>query len=194
MNPQTAIDRSWIQTFTGKKFYPLDPDPELICLEDIAHSLACQGRYAGHARQFYSVAQHSVHLAEVIMDRHPLSDRFRLAKYALLHDASEAYLTDIPAPLKHRPEFAFYRDAEDLLQRLIFRKFGLAGDGSAEVREMDKQMVAEEAAIYMSPQHHDWPYQRVQGWLDGSYGWTWHHAELRFHETFERITTKLETA
>ncbi len=54
----------WIQTFTGKKFFPLTPDPELICIEDIAHSLSMQCRYNGHSKQFYSVAQHSVILSQ----------------------------------------------------------------------------------------------------------------------------------
>lgn len=114
---ETPTRTDWIQTYTGKKFFPLDPDPELICIEDIAHSLAMQCRYNGHTRRFYSVAQHSVILASKFFKSHDL--RFA----ALLHDASEAYLSDVPLPIKHLPQFTFYREAEDRLQRMIFAKF-----------------------------------------------------------------------
>ena len=54
---------SWAQTFTGRQFFPLDPDPQDIDIVDIAHSLAMQCRYNGHTDRFYSVAEHCVHVS-----------------------------------------------------------------------------------------------------------------------------------
>lgn len=107
----------WIQTYTGARFYPLEPDAGLIRIEDIAHSLSMQCRYTGHTSRFYSVAEHSLILAKEFHT----GWHYRLV--ALLHDAAEAYLSDIPRPLKRLPEFAFYREAEDRLQEMIFDKF-----------------------------------------------------------------------
>lgn len=107
----------WIQTYTGKRFYPLEPDADLICIKDIAHSLSMQCRFNGHTAKFYSVAEHSVKLSrEFFCGWH-----YKLA--ALLHDASEAYLSDIPRPIKHEPSMWFYRVAEKNLQTMIFDKF-----------------------------------------------------------------------
>lgn len=107
----------WIQTYTGARFYPLEPDLDLIRIADIAHSLSMQCRYTGHTARFYSVAEHSLILAKEFHT----GWHYRLV--ALLHDATEAYLSDIPRPLKYLPEFAFYRHAEDRLQEMIFDKF-----------------------------------------------------------------------
>lgn len=142
---------AWIQTFTGRKFFPLDPDPEMICIEDIAHSLSLQCRFSGHSRRMYSVAEHSIALSRELVDRN-------LALEALLHDASEAYLSDIPSPLKRLPEFAFYRNAEDTLQALIYTKFGLPATPSRTVKLMDKMILRNEALspAIMNPTHPDW--------------------------------------
>lgn len=88
----------YIQTYTGKKFHPFDPKPEEICIEDIAHSLAHICRFNGHTEFFYSVAQHSLIVAHLLKDESPLTQLL-----GLLHDAAEAYIGDIPAPIK--PEF-----------------------------------------------------------------------------------------
>lgn len=55
----------WMQTYGGMKFWPLDPDPDRIIIEDIAHALSNICRYGGHARKFYSVAEHSIHVSNV---------------------------------------------------------------------------------------------------------------------------------
>lgn len=83
----------WIQTYTGRQFWPLDPKPEEVCIEDIAHALSQQCRYAGHTIRFYSVAQHSVEIA--------LRVPRAAALWGLLHDAAEAYLVDLPRPVKY---------------------------------------------------------------------------------------------
>lgn len=142
----------WIQTFTGKKFFPLAPDADAIDIVDIAHALANQCRFNGHSKKFYSVAEHSAIAATLCK-----SDRY-LAKYMLLHDAAEAYLSDIPRPLKVLPEFGFYREAEGRLQAMIYEKFGLAPIEPSGVKDLDKQMLREEAMspALMWPLHPDW--------------------------------------
>ncbi len=126
---------NWIQTYTGKAFDPFDVDPAAICIEDIAHALANVCRFTGHSRQFYSVAQHSVEVATRLPHE--------LQAAALLHDASEAYLTDVPRPLKQRPEFKFYREAEEQLQQAIYQCFGLqpSSEDLARIKEMDGRML-----------------------------------------------------
>lgn len=108
----------WIHCFSGKRMYPLNPNPDDICIEDIAHALSLQCRYTGHCRFHYSVGQHSL----LVMSLCPFKDRL----WGLLHDASEAYLTDVASPLKHQPEFEGYREAECYLTGVIADKFELA--------------------------------------------------------------------
>ena len=145
----------WIQTYTGKKFFPLKPNPADICIEDIAHSLSMQCRFAGHSKQFYSVAQHCNAMVNCWF---PHPEQRELAKYALMHDASEAYLTDIPRPLKHLPEFQFYREAEKRLTEMIYIKFGLNPVEPDEIKKADWEILCEEAMSprIMSPLHPNW--------------------------------------
>ena len=113
---------NWIQTYTGKRFYPLDPRPEDIEIVDIAHSLSRKTRFNGHASRHYSVAEHSILVAYHVSLDDP-DPRVVLA--ALLHDASEAYLSDVPRPIKMLDEMAPYRAVEEKVERLIAAKYGL---------------------------------------------------------------------
>lgn len=105
-----------IRTFTGRYVNVFEPTVEMICIEDIAHALARQCRFGGHLKEFYSVAQHSLDCANRV------PDGFRLQ--ALLHDASEAYLLDMPSPIKCR--LGDYRGVERKLMFVIAEKFGFA--------------------------------------------------------------------
>jgi 5'-deoxynucleotidase YfbR-like HD superfamily hydrolase len=107
-------DNNWIQTFTGRQFWPLDPRPEDIELLDIAHALANKCRYTGHTRSFYSVAQHSVLVSEIV----PAAD----AHWGLLHDASEAYLPDVARPVKR--ELAGFQEIENRLMGCVAERDG----------------------------------------------------------------------
>ena len=62
-----AISKGWIQTFTGKRMYPLDPKPEDICIEDIAHALSNICRFTGHTKKFYSVGEHSINCLDLFV-------------------------------------------------------------------------------------------------------------------------------
>jgi len=125
-DPRTAI-----RTISGHLFYPLEPREEEILLEDIGHALSHLCRFVGHTRSFYSVAQHSVLVSKLV----PPAD----ALWALLHDASEAYLNDIARPLKHTSLLADYRAAETKLQALIYRRFGLKGEEPESVKLADQK-------------------------------------------------------
>lgn len=107
-----------ITTYMGEDFTPLTPDAKQIHIEDIAHALSLMCRANGHFVSFYSVAQHCINCANEAMAR-GLPARMQLA--CLLHDASEAYLSDVTRPVKqHLPK---YREIENNLQDMIFDKF-----------------------------------------------------------------------
>ncbi len=109
---------SYITTFTGKHFDPIEIDPDLIDLADIAHALSLLCRANGHFPHFYSVAQHCVNCYVEAGER-MYTPRVQLA--CLLHDAAEAYMTDLPRPVKELlPD---YCRAEDVLLDAIWVKY-----------------------------------------------------------------------
>ena len=95
---------SWIQTYTGRQVHVPPESPNEICLEDIAHHLANICRFRGACSSFYSVAEHSVRVARAIamgfVGNSPRENNTNLLRWALLHDAHEAYLGDTPRPVK----------------------------------------------------------------------------------------------
>lgn len=127
-------ESSWIQTFSGKKFYPLNPLPQEICIEDIAHGLANTCRFAGQCNVNYSVAQHSLLVSHRVPPEHAL--------WGLLHDASEAYHGDLARPIKnHLPG---YRQMQDRLMAAIAQRFGLTLPMPPEVKIADNRMLVTE--------------------------------------------------
>lgn len=108
---------SWIATYSGKMFDLVNPEPDGVMIADIAHALSLQCRFAGHVREFYSVAQHSVIVSTMVPRQWALE--------ALLHDAAEAYIGDITRPLKGllRGEWALI---ESRIQQAVCERFGLS--------------------------------------------------------------------
>jgi 5'-deoxynucleotidase YfbR-like HD superfamily hydrolase len=103
-------------TYTGRTFWPMDPRPDEVSILDIAQALSHQCRFSGHTREFYSVAEHSVRVSQIVPAPHQL--------WALLHDAAEAYLLDWPRPLKQNGLMGWlYRRAERRLMRVICQRF-----------------------------------------------------------------------
>ncbi len=125
----------WSETYSGKKFYQLDPLPEDIDIQDIAHALSRMCRFAGHTREFWSVAQHSLLVSRLAGEMYcPYHNNHRQHSVAykticdielagLLHDASEAYLVDIPRPIKYTSTMLPYRESEQYLQDMIYGKY-----------------------------------------------------------------------
>lgn len=143
-------DEAWIQTFSGKRFTPTNPNPDSIVIQDIAHSLSMQCRFSGHVKRFYSVAQHSVLVSYLCNNEDSL--------WGLLHDATEAYLIDIPRPLKRSGKFDAYLEFEKNMQTAICRRFGLIDKEPPSVKKADTILLATEARDLMSPLRDDWIY------------------------------------
>lgn len=124
--------KDFLLTASGKRFYPADPKPEMICLADIAQGLSQLCRFSGQTSVFYSVAQHCLHVSS-ILKRQGASIELQLA--GLLHDASEAYMADVPRPVKIR--LTNYREMEDTVVKVIFEKYKLNFDLYHQVKEAD---------------------------------------------------------
>ena len=131
----------WMQLVSGKPFFPLDPRPEDIDINDIAHALSMVCRFGGHVHSFYSVAEHSVRVSDAIRDAGgSLEEEFA----GLLHDASEAYLGDVIWPLKVSPELGAYRAVEERVERVIAEAFGMLWPLPKIVKQFDLVLLATE--------------------------------------------------
>ena len=149
--PVTVIENrmpSSILTSTGKWFDILRPDPSLIDLRDIASALSKLCRFGGHCQQFYSVAEHSILAAKMMRQRN--GGNPALIRWALLHDASEAYVVDIPRPAKR--QLTEYMKIEDAIQRAVADRFGLQWPIPQEVHEVDHDILSLELRAYMPAQ------------------------------------------
>jgi hypothetical protein len=167
----------WMQTYTGRRFYPLDPQPVEIVAEDIAHALSLLCRYGGHVDRFYSVAEHCVLMSEAVAPENALA--------ALLHDATEAYVCDVPRPLKR--QLPGYRAIEDMVWLAIVACFPVPLILPDEVHEADSRILLNERATLMS---------RAETWasLDGLTqlpvvvtGWQPAEAETAYLDRLEEL-------
>ena len=141
---------NWTQTFTGVKFYPLDPRVEEIHVLDIAQGLALTNRWNGQVQYPFSVAAHSLYVSELCEPQHAL--------VGLLHDASEAYIGDMIRPLKK--DIPAFQKIENNLQRVIGQKFGvdLVNLPASVHRADDVMLVTEFRDLHVNP--------AVDGWLE----------------------------
>lgn len=129
---------NWIVTYTGERFFPMDPRPEEISILDVAHALSNICRFGGHVNRFYSVAQHCV-LAARKVNCHGDD----VALWALLHDASEAYLGDMVKPLKN--SMPAFEAVEAKVMLAVASKFGLCAVEPPQVKVIDRQLCVTEA-------------------------------------------------
>ena len=142
-----------MQTFTGRCFRPMDPNPADIFIVDIAHALSMQCRYAGHTRKFYSVAEHSIYVSKFVPQR--------FALWGLLHDAAEAYSADIPRPLKQ--QLTEWAPIERRIMDAVCIRFGLPFVEPPEVKEIDVRMCEDERRALMAPGDQAWTPQQPVG-------------------------------
>lgn len=164
MKNADAMDLSKIyaHTASGKKFYPYDCKPDQIDVETIARHLACQARWNGATRHrfitdriFYSVAEHSVYVADYVAQE---LNRPDLAFDALMHDAAEAYIPDLIRPLKYSPEFrAPFKALEEKIEEVIARKYRLQFPMPKEVKHADD-------AVCLAEWHQIVPRERGEMW------------------------------
>jgi 5'-deoxynucleotidase YfbR-like HD superfamily hydrolase len=128
-----------ILTKTGRMVNMHDLKPEDVDIEDVAHALAMTARYGGHTLWFYSVAEHSVRVSE-LLEAWGCSREVQLM--GLLHDAAEAYLVDMPSPIKkHLPD---YQKLEHAVDRVIAESHGLESVMSPEVKRADVALMLTE--------------------------------------------------
>jgi 5'-deoxynucleotidase YfbR-like HD superfamily hydrolase len=188
----------WMQTWTGRRFYPASPEAADVDIRDIAHSLGMLCRYAGHVDRFYSVAEHCVKMSQAIDPEHALE--------ALLHDATEAYVVDVPRPLK--VQLPDYQAIERKVQLAVWDAFGLPvvvvpiqtssrvverrdPVESAVVKMFDTRILLDERAALMSATREAWgvdSYEPLGVEIEG-----WHPARAgaeylaRFHELTDSV-------
>lgn len=128
-----------IRTFSGQHVNVFEPNPDTLLISDIAHALSHQCRFGGHLPYFYSVAQHSL-LCYMIANEESKFD-------ALMHDASEAYLLDMPKPIKL--ELPDYNVIEDNLMNVLANKFNFNYPKSPEVERVDVYLLKWEWEVIM---------------------------------------------
>lgn len=184
MNGKEGRVGNWMQTFSGGAYWPEDPRPEDVRIADIAHHLSMICRFTGAVKRFYSVAEHSVHVSHLV----PRAD----ALAGLMHDATEAYLTDVNKPVKSSPEMQGYRELEALNWFVISRKFELPSVLPQCVHDADVAMYLAEHDMLMRPPpfpDHSMGFATSivppRSWVAG---WSPEHAEENFLRRFAELT------
>lgn len=167
MNPP---ETGHIRTFTGRKFWPLQPRAEDLDIRDIAHALSNICRFTGHVRKFYSVAEHSVRVSELLPPP--------LKLWGLLHDASEAYMCDLASPVKS--QCPGYRAAEVKLEFIIAERFGLEWPRPAEIKAADVLLFLAEKRDLMPGKSFTVEYPRIRPWSPAT-------AKARFLRAFRAL-------
>lgn len=143
---------NWMISYKGNRLYPLDLRPDDIDIEEIAHSLSNICRFGGHCKEFYSVAQHSVIVTDL------LTSEFKLC--GLLHDSTEAYCGDMVRPLKKSlPEF---ERIETNIWTQIALKFGLPMYLPLEVQVEDARVLLMEKRDILVHHEQGWEFPQCQ--------------------------------
>jgi uncharacterized protein len=172
------LDRGdWIQTAHGRQFWPIDPRSDEVFIDDIAHALSMLCRFGGHCLHFYSVAEHSVLLSRAAPPEYKL--------WALLHDAAEAYLVDVPRPLK--PFLSGYREAEDKIMLAICARFGLRDKMPDAVKDLDNRILRDEQEQNMATPPEAWTHYAKSRLGVNLMFWRPNDARVAFLEAFESL-------
>lgn len=150
---------SSICTASGRRFWPMGPNPDDIVIEDVAHALGNMCRYTGHVSTFWSVAAHSIEVSHRVEKevRSKYDDDRVIAKFAmtgLLHDAGETYLVDVPRPIK--PLFLNYKQWSDELDEAIAERFGTFFPHPDVVKAHDAMILLDEIRQFFSPTSYAW--------------------------------------
>ena len=186
-NPIPREEMNFMHTFSGKMFRYLQPEPEDVCIEDIAHALSQLNRFVGQTVKPYSVAQHSVLVSQTCPSE--------FALYGLLHDASEAYTNDVCRVLKVSPGMGIYKWYENLAMGAVCKKFGLPNKEPAEVKTADLiLLLTEKRDLFKNTCL--WAVNKYDGTSHLSplkkkiRPWTAEEAEERFLERFAKLKNK----
>ena len=175
--PERNHPDNWMQTFSGRRFWALEPRAEDVAVEDVCHALSLLCRYGGHSSVFYSVAEHCVLVGQ------------KVGIHGLLHDAGEAYLLDIPRPVKQLiPE---YKVAELRVLEAIYVALEIpfpTEEEEAAVKEADNRMLATEKLVLHKPGH---PWALPAPYPDTPIlCWSPQQAEAEWRAAFNRFSEK----
>lgn len=176
----TRKGKLFIQTYSGIKFFPFDPHPDIVDIRDIAHALTRLCRFNGHINRFYSVALHSILVSEMVPEEDAL--------WGLLHDATEAYVGDMVRPLKWY--FGEFEMLENGIMNVIGDKFGLPHEMPQSVKEADYQILHREARFLMDtdPTAAGWTIPACNIELKPIPDWSFEIVEETFLTRFESLT------
>lgn len=156
MNNSEMESSNSIKTYTGKLVDVFNPRSGMFCIEDIAHQLSLMPRWMGSSNDHYSVAHHSVWCALRAIER---GFSHKVILTALMHDASEAYIGDMPTPFKKRmPE---YTAVESHLMAFLAFEFGFKYPMPEEVKEIDREALNEEWNQMFNGSSYNHPYVTV---------------------------------
>jgi len=139
---------STIRTYTGNTFHYEDMSPKDVSIEDIAHSLSHICRFTGHVKTHYSVAEHCYRVSALCSVENKL--------WGLLHDASEAYCSDLPRPFKRLIGLEPYRTYEKRIMGVICERFGLPLEEPKEVKDADMVLLVTEQRDLMVNAGPEW--------------------------------------
>lgn len=173
----------WIQTFTGAKHRLLDPDPWDIRLADIAHALGKICRFTGHCVEHYSVAQHSVHVAELLRDQGHAEG---VQRQGLMHDAHEAFVGDVASPIKWAMDGNAWETLERTHACAVRSRFGIPWDLASAVKSADVVLLLTEKRDLMGPPPEPWGIPGRPLWARIT-PWSAAQASARFLEWADRL-------
>lgn len=177
------MTEAWIMTNSGTQFHFNSPEPEAILIEDIAHALSLICRFTGHVNRFYSVAEHSVRVSWWAEER--FGKEF--AREGLMHDSSEAYVTDVNGPLKRLIGYP-YTILEDKAMRVIGSKFNFAAEKSDPIRQCDGGLyLAEKRDLFNKFELQHTSHLDKEIYPDYVAGWLPLHAEAAFLQRFNEV-------
>lgn len=195
------LTNAWMATSTGGRFWPTKPDPLHVEPRDIARALSMLCRYGGHVERFYSVAEHCVLMSYAVPREHAL--------WALLHDATEAYVGDMVRPLKHHPSMAAFSDLEDQVMAAVALRFGLQTEWGpafpdqpgearflvpvmpAAVKDADNRIILDEKAAILRPQEHAWAADALKPLGVEIKAYAPHQAERRYLSRLRQLGVEL---
>jgi hypothetical protein len=172
MKTENLYTTNCIRTYSGLYFDFSAPTKDMICIEDVAHALSHLCRFGGHSPEFYSVAQHCCYVANACPDE--------FKKEGLLHDAAEAYMLDVPKPMKRMPFMSGYVAQEELIHFIIARKFGIPERISSVVKQVDQLILIKEWNTFVL---------KEKCLLDFSF-WKPEQAKQEFLNLYNKLNTK----
>jgi len=184
------MSKTWMETISGRRMDLLNPDPDQIDIEDIAHQLGIIPRFTGATRFPYSVAQHSLYVSMLVPDHLKLP--------ALLHDAHEPYIGDLSTPLKNclggggveewRGPVSVITGNIDLAIRMRFSLEPLDGFGYYEIKRADMQAMSDERAFLKPNSTSNWEEYGLPPPAGGiSVVLNWHEAKQAFLQQFWKL-------